>query len=122
MGVFLHAGGASGSRLDAHWEPVDILVSVHQIATAWAAQPDLLPPDDEGRARFLAKRRAAVISAVERLFPATTNVLSSPCRVPRSVLSRPGRRRACPAWCRTRRRPGHRGPVPGRGGPSRPGL
>ena len=59
-------------RLDAHWDPVDILVFVHQIATAWAAQPDLLPTDDEGRATFLAARRAAIITAVERLFPATT--------------------------------------------------
>ncbi|WP_329438225.1 TetR family transcriptional regulator [Streptomyces canus] len=60
------------SRLDADWDPVDILVFVHQIATAWAAQPDLLPPNDEGRATFLAARRAAIITAVERLFPATT--------------------------------------------------
>ncbi|MET7892745.1 TetR family transcriptional regulator [Streptomyces mirabilis] len=59
-------------RLDADWDPVDILVLVHQIATAWAAQPDLLPPNDEGRATFLAARRAAIITAVERLFPSTT--------------------------------------------------
>lgn len=30
-------------QLEAPWDPVDILVLVHQIATAWAAQPDLLP-------------------------------------------------------------------------------
>jgi AcrR family transcriptional regulator len=59
-------------QLDAHWDPVDILVFVHQIATAWAAQPDLLPPSDEGRDTFLAARRTAIITAVERLFPATT--------------------------------------------------
>ncbi|MGX1907372.1 TetR family transcriptional regulator [Streptomyces phaeochromogenes] len=59
-------------RLDAHWDPVDILVFVHQIATAWAAQPDLLPPSGEDRATFLTARRAAIITAVERLFPATT--------------------------------------------------
>ncbi|MFD9432024.1 hypothetical protein [Streptomyces sp. NPDC060002] len=60
-------------RLDADWDPVDILVLIHQIATAWAAQPDLLPPHGEGRATFLATRRAAIVAAVERLFPATTN-------------------------------------------------
>ncbi|MEV0642302.1 TetR family transcriptional regulator [Streptomyces sp. NPDC050619] len=59
-------------RLDAHWDPVDILVFVHQLATAWAAQPDLPPPSGEGRATFLAARRAAIITAVELLFPATT--------------------------------------------------
>ncbi|WP_405823176.1 TetR family transcriptional regulator [Streptomyces sp. NBC_01390] len=31
-------------RLDDGWDPVDILVFVHQISTAWAAQPDLLTP------------------------------------------------------------------------------
>ncbi|MEU9271170.1 hypothetical protein AB0E04_37850 [Streptomyces sp. NPDC048251] len=60
-------------HLDAHWAPVDILVLIRQIATAWAAQPDLLPPHGEGRATFLAARRAAIVAAVERLFPATTN-------------------------------------------------
>ncbi|MER7837427.1 TetR family transcriptional regulator [Streptomyces sp. NPDC096040] len=59
-------------QLNAGWDPVDILVFVHQIATAWAAQPDLLPPHDEDRATFLAARRAAIVAAVERLFPATT--------------------------------------------------
>ncbi|WP_381796823.1 TetR family transcriptional regulator [Streptomyces niveus] len=57
-------------HLDAGWDPVDILVLVHQIATAWAAQPDLLPPSGEGRATFLMARRAAIVAAVERLFPA----------------------------------------------------
>jgi AcrR family transcriptional regulator len=60
-------------RLDADWDPVDILVFVHQIATAWVAQPDLLPPREEDRATFLAARRAAIITAVGRLFPATAN-------------------------------------------------
>ncbi|WP_425838591.1 TetR family transcriptional regulator [Streptomyces fractus] len=57
-------------RLDAGWDPVDILVLVHQISTGWVAQPDLLPPPGEGRAPFLAARRAAIVAAVERLFPA----------------------------------------------------
>ncbi|MFD9426262.1 MULTISPECIES: TetR family transcriptional regulator [unclassified Streptomyces] len=60
-------------QLDADWDPVDILVFVHQIATAWAAQPDLLPPHGEDRAAFLTARRAAIVAAVERLFPATAN-------------------------------------------------
>ncbi|MFC8455005.1 TetR family transcriptional regulator [Kitasatospora sp. NPDC057223] len=58
-------------RLDAGWDPVDILVLVNQIAMAWAAQPDLLPPDHEERAAFLAARRAAIVAAVGRLFPAS---------------------------------------------------
>lgn len=60
-------------QLDAHWDPVDILVLVHQIATAWAAQPDLLPPPGDDRATFLVARRAAIVTAVERLFPAAAN-------------------------------------------------
>ncbi|MBK3556776.1 TetR family transcriptional regulator [Streptomyces sp. MBT56] len=60
-------------QLDAHWDPVDILVLVHQIATAWAAQPDLLPPSGDDRAPFLVARRTAIVAAVERLFPATVN-------------------------------------------------
>ncbi|MEU6404385.1 TetR family transcriptional regulator [Streptomyces sp. NPDC046985] len=59
-------------RLDAGWDPVDVVVFVSQLAMAWAAQPDLLPPPGDGRAAFLAARRAAVVAAVERLFPATT--------------------------------------------------
>ncbi|MER5730230.1 TetR family transcriptional regulator [Streptomyces sp. NPDC002138] len=60
-------------QLDADWDPVDILVFVHQIATAWATQPDLLPEHGEDRAPFLAARRAAIVAAVERLFPATAS-------------------------------------------------
>ncbi|MFJ8000300.1 TetR family transcriptional regulator [Streptomyces sp. NPDC096310] len=60
-------------QLDDHWDPVDILVLVHQIATAWAAQPELLPPSDADRATFLTARRAAIVAAVERLFPAAAN-------------------------------------------------
>ncbi|MEV6871501.1 TetR/AcrR family transcriptional regulator [Amycolatopsis sp. NPDC051128] len=60
-------------QLDADWDPVDILVFVHQIATAWVAQPDLQPPHDEDRPRFLAACPAAIVAAVERLFPAAAN-------------------------------------------------
>lgn len=58
--------------LDPSWEPIDILVFVHQLATAWVGQPSL--PEAEGeREAFLAKRRAAIVAAVERLFPATSS-------------------------------------------------
>jgi len=67
------AAKTSKERVYADWGPVDILVFVHQIATAWVAQPDLQPPHEEDRARFLAARRAAIVAAVERLFPAAAN-------------------------------------------------
>lgn len=56
--------------LDADWDPVDVLVLVNRLATAWADRPDLLPPPGEERDTFLAARRAAVVRAVGRLFPA----------------------------------------------------
>ncbi|WP_433602375.1 TetR family transcriptional regulator [Nocardia sp. CA-135953] len=59
-------------HLDPAWDPIDILVFVNQLATAWVDQPDLA--DSAGpaaeRAEFLAARRAAIVGAVERLFPA----------------------------------------------------
>ncbi|GAA2700548.1 TetR family transcriptional regulator [Actinoplanes palleronii] len=57
-------------HLDPSWEPLDILVFVNQIAMSWADQPDLVPADVD-RAAFLAARRAAVVTAVERLFPSS---------------------------------------------------
>lgn len=59
--------------LDAAWDPVDVLVLVNQIAMAWSAQPDLVPPDPVERTAFLAARRAAVVTAVARLFPAAAH-------------------------------------------------
>lgn len=53
-------------HLDQDWDPLDVLVLIHQIATAWTTQPDLAPTGDE----FMAARRAAVVKAVQRLFPA----------------------------------------------------
>ncbi|NUS28027.1 MAG: TetR/AcrR family transcriptional regulator [Streptomyces sp.] len=59
-------------QLDASWEPIDILVFLNQIASAWAGQLDLVDAvADQVRDRSLAARRAAVVRAVERLFPAT---------------------------------------------------
>jgi AcrR family transcriptional regulator len=58
-------------RLDPAWDPLDVLVLVNRIAMSWAAQPDLAPTAGEERDSFLAARRAAIVAAVERLFPAT---------------------------------------------------
>ncbi|WP_051798554.1 TetR/AcrR family transcriptional regulator [Catenuloplanes japonicus] len=60
-------------KLETHWDPVDVLALVNQIATTWAAQPDLSKAADEHATdRTLAARRAAVVTAVERLFPRAT--------------------------------------------------
>ncbi|MEV7284916.1 TetR family transcriptional regulator [Streptomyces sp. NPDC093252] len=56
--------------LDPAWDPMDILVIVSQIATGWASQPDLPILAGVDRDTFLAARRAAIVTAVERLFPA----------------------------------------------------
>ncbi|XVU29920.1 TetR family transcriptional regulator [Actinoplanes sp. CA-054009] len=55
--------------LDPVWAPEDILVFVSQLATSWAPQTDLAPAGPE-RAAFMDARRAAIVAAVERLFPA----------------------------------------------------
>ncbi|WP_128375174.1 TetR family transcriptional regulator [Streptomyces cavernae] len=57
-------------QLAPDWDPVDVLVLVNQIATSWANQPHLtagIPPQE--RAAYLSSRRAAVVAAVQRLFP-----------------------------------------------------
>jgi AcrR family transcriptional regulator len=59
-------------HLDPAWEPEDILVFVSQLATSWAGQTHLAPIGEE-RDAFLAARRAAIVAAVQRLFPATTS-------------------------------------------------
>ncbi|MFF4276450.1 TetR family transcriptional regulator [Streptomyces sp. NPDC001536] len=60
-------------HLDPAWDPVDILVLLNQIAMAWAAQHDLADAA-AGQVRDPSPeaRRAAVVAAVQRLFPATT--------------------------------------------------
>jgi AcrR family transcriptional regulator len=55
-------------QLDPAWDPADILVFVSQIATSSALQTDLAPAGKEGDA-FMAARRAAIVAAVQRLFP-----------------------------------------------------
>ncbi|AZP19306.1 TetR/AcrR family transcriptional regulator [Streptomyces aquilus] len=59
-------------HLDPSWEPIDILIFLNQLASAWAGQLDLVDAAaDQTHDRSLAARRAAVVRAVERLFPAT---------------------------------------------------
>lgn len=55
--------------LDPSWHPLDILVMINELATAWADQIDVAPADEQARAAFLADRRQAIVLAVERLFP-----------------------------------------------------
>ncbi|MDJ0362242.1 TetR family transcriptional regulator [Rhodococcus sp. H29-C3] len=59
-----------GGLLDPSWDPVDILVFVSQLASAWADQPVLPSTEGSTRDQFLAARRAAIVAAVDRLFPA----------------------------------------------------
>ncbi|MFJ4809338.1 TetR family transcriptional regulator [Streptomyces longwoodensis] len=65
-------------HLDASWDPADILMFVNQLAQSWAGQSDLLPADEETRASFLAARRAAIVAAVQRLFPAAPTTREEP--------------------------------------------
>ncbi|MEV6699497.1 TetR family transcriptional regulator [Streptomyces sp. NPDC051453] len=59
-------------QLDAAWDPVDVLVFVNQIAMSWAGQLDLVEAaGDHVRDPSVAARRAAVVAAVQRLFPAS---------------------------------------------------
>jgi AcrR family transcriptional regulator len=57
-------------QLDPSWDPLDVLVLVNQIATSWAIQPVPAPSAGHERDAFLAARRAAIVSAVQRIFPA----------------------------------------------------
>jgi AcrR family transcriptional regulator len=61
--------------LDPSWNPLDILMFVNQLAMAWAGQPGLAAA--EADSRFLADRRAAIVAAVEQLFPASTSTTES---------------------------------------------
>ncbi|MEU0117021.1 TetR family transcriptional regulator [Streptomyces bobili] len=57
-------------QLDPAWDPADVLALVNQIATTWAAQPEL---SKAAAAHAVdpttTARRAAVVTAVEQLFP-----------------------------------------------------
>ncbi|MGY1503147.1 TetR family transcriptional regulator [Streptomyces sp. QTS52] len=56
--------------IDPAWDPVDVLALINQIATTWAGQPEIgaaaatLAADTS-----VGARRAALVTAVERLFP-----------------------------------------------------
>ncbi|MFD9322733.1 TetR family transcriptional regulator [Streptomyces sp. NPDC060053] len=57
-------------QLNPAWDPADVLALVNQIATTWAAQPELTEAAAEHATdSTAAARRAAVVSAVEQLFP-----------------------------------------------------
>ncbi|WP_331751870.1 TetR family transcriptional regulator (plasmid) [Streptomyces sp. NBC_00723] len=59
-------------HLDPAWDPADVLALINQIATTWAAQPELSHAATEHAADpAVAARRAAVVTAVGRLFPRT---------------------------------------------------
>jgi AcrR family transcriptional regulator len=59
--------------LDPSWDPFDVLPLVHQIATSWAAQPELAHvAKEQARTPDAAARRAAIVRAVQLVFPATT--------------------------------------------------
>ncbi|WP_430332595.1 TetR family transcriptional regulator [Rhodococcus sp. ACT016] len=58
-------------HLDPAWNPLDILMFLNQLAMSWAGQPDLTDTiDPADRDAFSAARRAAIVTAVARLFPA----------------------------------------------------
>ncbi|MEU1150054.1 TetR family transcriptional regulator [Streptomyces sp. NPDC005863] len=57
-------------QLDPAWDPADVLALVNQIAMTWAAQPELrMAAAAHAADPTTAARRAAVVTAVERLFP-----------------------------------------------------
>lgn len=56
--------------IDPAWDPVDVLALINQIATTWAGQPEIGAVAAELAADTSAgARRAALVTAVERLFP-----------------------------------------------------
>ncbi|OXY92838.1 TetR family transcriptional regulator [Streptomyces diastatochromogenes] len=56
--------------LDPAWDPVDVLALINQIASTWAGQPEIGAVAEERAADpSTAARRAALVAAVERLFP-----------------------------------------------------
>lgn len=61
------------SLLDSSWDPLDVLVFVSELASAWADQPGLPSAAGGAREQFLAERRTAIVAAVQRLFPAATS-------------------------------------------------
>ncbi|MFI9564608.1 TetR family transcriptional regulator [Streptomyces rishiriensis] len=56
--------------IDPAWDPVDVLALINQIATTWAGQPEIGAAAAKLAAdTSVGARRAALVAAVERLFP-----------------------------------------------------
>ncbi|MFJ9019749.1 TetR family transcriptional regulator [Streptomyces sp. NPDC102259] len=56
--------------IDPAWDPVDVLALINQIATTWAGQPEIGAAAAKLAAdTSVGARRAALVTAVERLFP-----------------------------------------------------
>ncbi|MFF3013728.1 TetR family transcriptional regulator [Streptomyces sp. NPDC057939] len=56
--------------IDPVWDPVDVLGLINQMATTWAGQPEIGAAAAELAAdTSVEARRAALVTAVERLFP-----------------------------------------------------
>ncbi|MEU1874537.1 AcrR family transcriptional regulator [Streptomyces ambofaciens] len=56
--------------LDPVWDPVDVLALINQIAMTWAGQPEIAAAAaDQAVDPSVAARRAALVTAVERMFP-----------------------------------------------------
>lgn len=65
------ADAQAAGLLDPHWDPVDVLALINQIATTWAGQPEIAAAAAQRAAdTSTAARRTALVTAVERLFPA----------------------------------------------------
>ncbi|MFE3060441.1 TetR family transcriptional regulator [Nocardia sp. NPDC059239] len=66
-------------HLDPTWDPADILMFVNQLAMSWAGHPSLTrPATPAGQEQFTADRRAAIVAAVGRLFPASPPTAPEP--------------------------------------------
>jgi AcrR family transcriptional regulator len=69
----------AAGHLDPAWDPIDVLVLVNQIATSWASRSDLAAVPAHEQAPYLAARRAAIVAAVQRLFPAAQPASDDSC-------------------------------------------
>lgn len=88
-------GAQQAGHLDPSWDPLDVLVFINQLATAWVAQADLLAATNpHERDVALAARRAVVVAAVERLFPPSRILDDQDVRVGRPVGERRDEQRA----------------------------
>ncbi|MER0445590.1 TetR family transcriptional regulator [Streptomyces sp. Edi4] len=56
--------------LDPTWDPVDVLALINQLAMTWAGQPEIAAAAaDQAADPSITARRAALVTAVERIFP-----------------------------------------------------